>query len=107
MRKERKERSVSIIAGSHYRRIMSRPERQEAHLIERALQSNTALLLTAPQEKKGCYVIAPAAGEMSLQSLRLLVNASKPAGARSIFLFLIGPLLLPREPCQRLAGGER
>lgn len=29
-------------------------------------------------------MIAPAAEEMSLQSLRLLVNASKPAGARSI-----------------------
>lgn len=40
-------------------------------------------------------MIAPAAEEMSLQSLRLLVNASKPAGARSIFLFLIGLLLLP------------
>lgn len=67
---------------------MPSPERQTAHLIEQTLQNNTALLLTAPQ-KKGCYVIAPVAGEMSLQSLRLLVNASKTAGAGSIFLFLI------------------
>lgn len=41
---------------------------------------------------KSCYVIAAAAEEMSLQSLGPLVNASKPAGATSIFLFLIGPL---------------
>lgn len=52
-------------------------------------------------------MIAPAAGEMSLQLLRLLVNAYKPADPRSIFLFLIGSLLLSREPCKKATGGER
>lgn len=61
-------------------------------------------------------MIAAAAEEISLQSLRGLVNASKPAGATSIFLFLIGspfpytphhPLFF-WEPCEMLAldGGD-
>lgn len=49
---------------------------------------------------KCCFVIAAAAEEMSLQSLRALVNASKPAGATSIFLFLIGSLFrYTPHPC--------
>lgn len=71
--------------------------KQTVDLIERALQNNAALLLRAPppkkEEKKCCYVIAATAEEMSPQSLGPLVNASKPAGATSIFLFLIGPPL--------------
>lgn len=44
---------------------------------------------------KRCFVIAAEAEETSLQSLRALVNASKPAGATLIFLFLIGSLPPP------------
>lgn len=58
----------------------------DTHLIEQTPQNSSALSLTAPPEK-GCSVIAPAAGEISLLSLQLLVNAPILAGARSIPLF--------------------
>lgn len=84
-------------SSSHYKGVTLRLERQAAHLIEQALQNNAALLLTAPDThtRKGCYEIATAAEKARLVSLRPLINVAKPAGARSIFLFLIGPLLLP------------
>lgn len=51
-------------------------------------------------------MIAPAAGEMSLQSLRLLVNASELAGARSIFLFSDWPSVIALRALREVGEGK-
>lgn len=120
--KEREKKKISFTSKakaqkryctSRYKSVTLRPERQtrewEAHSLQLGkLRCSFCSWLGQGEEKKeGCAVrLQQRPGEMSLQSLRLLVNASEPAGARSILLFLIGPLLLPLEGDSAGSGWE-